>query len=281
MFLDAYYCPQTFCSTQDLAQSWMRASRGDFKPLAKSKFSRILVHGGEKGSAVYGEMAVFYTFSQQKGRGQSGNVWFCGDGANIAMSLAFCPPDLDAEVLFCLDMALSLGVLRYVRRINPDSCLKWPNDVYIGLRKLAGILVETRIEGWRIAGICFGIGLNLNQLHFPDGLPNPVSFRQVDGVVRDLPQESLQLAMDVVESYTAFMDRYASLGQEAGALFNFYKAEYLAALLFYGQYRDYCFQNQRIQARMEDVDETGHLWLRNAHGKLFSAGIKELRYILP
>ena len=59
-------------------------------------------------------VGVFYTFSQQKGRGQAGNEWFCGRGDNIAMTLVFQPRELEAMYLFCLDMALSMGM-----RIKP------------------------------------------------------------------------------------------------------------------------------------------------------------------
>lgn len=275
MELDWHYYPETHCSTQDLAKEWsagnLRRTRTECRLDGEScSVDRAALRG----------IAVFCTFSQQKGRGQAGNVWFGGKGDNIAMTLAFYPENLDASDLFSLDMALSLGLLRYARRIDARCCLKWPNDLYSGLRKLAGILLETRIRGTHVEEVYFGIGLNMNQEFFPENLPNPISFRQLDGKVRDLEKESCQLASDIGNAYDMFLCQKDKAG-ERGGLFEIYKKEYLGSMLFYGQWRDFLFRGKRVHARIEDVDECGCLWLRDSLDGMFLADIKELRYCLP
>ncbi len=267
MWFDWHYCPEPELSTQDLAMDWMRAqgnARGESGRLSQDEM---------------GCMCVFHTFSQQKGRGQAGNAWYCGRGRNIALTLGFCPVNLDSSLLFVLDMALSLGVLRYARRSEASCCLKWPNDVYAGMRKLAGILMETRIEGPWVRSVCLGVGVNVNQEVFPEWIPNPVSFKQLDGRHRELESESRQLAEDLAEAALLFMEnRKSRTGQD---LFLQYKEAYLAALLFYGQYQDFCFRGETVRARIEDVDEDGRLRLCTGNGRWIEAGIKELRYCLP
>ena len=280
MCLDWHYYRETSFSTQDLAKSWLSANR---QPVSAKEDAESGLDSGliSQRTMEMDRVGVFYTFSQQKGRGQAGNEWFCGRGDNIAMTLVFQPRELEAMYLFCLDMALSMGILRYARRINADCCLKWPNDLYSGNRKLAGILMETRIAGTQVEEVYLGIGLNMNQEVFPENLPNPVSFRQLDGMVRDLQEESRQLAVDISNAYDSFMKRLAGNRGKEESVFERYKKEYLDSLLFRGQWRDFFFRGEIVHARIEDVDECGHLWLRDRQGRMFSSDIKELRYCLP
>jgi BirA family biotin operon repressor/biotin-[acetyl-CoA-carboxylase] ligase len=70
--------------------------------------------------------------------------------------------------------------------INNRVEIKWPNDIYVGDKKICGILIENRLQGNTIKESIIGIGLNVNQTVFKSDAPNPVSIRQLTGKETDL-----------------------------------------------------------------------------------------------
>lgn len=215
---------------------------------------------------------VVYTFCQQKGRGQGNNAWFCGEHKNIAASFVFHPLFLNAEHLFYLDMALSLGVLRYARTQNEHFLLKWPNDLFWQEKKAGGLLMETNVCENKVQRLCFGVGLNINQEVFPSDLPCPVSFFGIDGKTRDLLQTIKELARQIEASYTAFKEAYLQHRFREG------KKEYLEALLYKDQWRDFVYENRVEKACIRDVEDNGRLILEKPDGGFIRADVKELKY---
>ena len=75
----------------------------------------------------------------------------------------------------------TLAVRDWLRREGVPAVIKWPNDIYVGNRKICGMLVENSLSGRNIAASVIGIGLNLNQTVFPGQLINPVSLKLLTG----------------------------------------------------------------------------------------------------
>lgn len=112
---------------------------------------------------------VVITSDQTAGRGQRGNSWEALPGQNITMSVILKPDFLSASSQFQLNIAVSLGVHDFLSRYIPEGLsIKWPNDIYVGNRKMGGILIENTLAGSRISHAIAGIGLNINQLSFSD-----------------------------------------------------------------------------------------------------------------
>jgi len=111
------------------------------------------------------EGTVVMARSQTKGRGRRGREWFDKPGESILMSIILRPKlplNRYSELAFVAAVALA-ECLRDACGVEP--ALKWPNDVLIGGRKVAGILVEAD-QGAAIVGI----GVNVNQSEFPHEL---------------------------------------------------------------------------------------------------------------
>jgi BirA family transcriptional regulator, biotin operon repressor / biotin---[acetyl-CoA-carboxylase] ligase len=108
---------------------------------------------------------VVTAFEQTAGRGRRGNVWFAPAGACLLYSALLRP--FDAEGAPVLPLAVPLAVCEAAEAIAPVRCqVKWPNDVWIDERKVAGVLVEARPdEGWAV------IGIGLNVAIRPDEFP--------------------------------------------------------------------------------------------------------------
>ena len=132
--------------------------------------------------------AVVTAAYQTAGRGQRGNGWESEPGRNLLFSMLYYPPaDLPPSRQFQISKAVALAVAETVDRLldgydHPEVCIKWPNDIYVGDRKIAGILIENALQSsTRIAHSIIGVGLNVNQREFRSGAPNPVSAVNITG----------------------------------------------------------------------------------------------------
>ena len=76
---------------------------------------------------------------------------------------------------------IALGACDFISRYVSGCSVKWPNDIYVGDRKISGILIEHSIMGRYVGGSLCGIGVNINQERFLSDAPNPVSLFQLIG----------------------------------------------------------------------------------------------------
>ena len=112
---------------------------------------------------------IVITSDQTSGRGQRGNTWETLPGQNITMSVILKPDFLNASQQFSLNIAISLGIYAFLSKyISEELKIKWPNDIYVGNRKMGGVLIENTLSGSRISFAIVGIGLNINQLEFSE-----------------------------------------------------------------------------------------------------------------
>ena len=106
---------------------------------------------------------------QTAGRGQFGSKWQANPRENITISIILCPKFLLVKQQFLLNAAMALGVYDFINEIigySSELTIKWPNDIYVGNQKIAGILIENSIQQDVINNSIIGIGLNINQKTF-------------------------------------------------------------------------------------------------------------------
>jgi len=127
-------------------------------------------------------LSVLSALEQTEGRGQRGNTWTSNAGENLLFSivLKLSPDDsglgvLDARNQFALNEIAALSVVDFLRSHEIQAQIKWPNDIYVGSRKICGILIENSLRGKHVSSSIIGIGLNINQRNFDVNLPNPTS----------------------------------------------------------------------------------------------------------
>lgn len=122
------------------------------------------------------EGTVIVTYCQTAGRGQIGSSWTAEPYKNIAFSLILYPRFLAVQRQFLLNQAISLAARDFLAGyLDGQVQVKWPNDIYVGQRKIAGILIQNTLSGRRFASSIAGLGINVNQMIFPPELPNPTS----------------------------------------------------------------------------------------------------------
>ena len=95
---------------------------------------------------------VILTWRQTQGRGQATNRWESAPGKNISMTVIFRPECLEAGKQFAVSMVIALGCLDFLSHYVEGVTVKWPNDVYVGERKISGILIEHRVAGFQLLG---------------------------------------------------------------------------------------------------------------------------------
>lgn len=131
-------------------------------------------------------LSVYAARFQTAGRGQRGNRWESAAGDNLTFSILMQPdgleiPQIGAGRQFMISEIASLTVASYLDSIGISPKIKWPNDIYVGNRKICGMLIENTLDGDRIAASVIGIGMNLNQTEFPPSLVNPTSVMKLKG----------------------------------------------------------------------------------------------------
>jgi BirA family biotin operon repressor/biotin-[acetyl-CoA-carboxylase] ligase len=118
------------------------------------------------------EGTVIWARHQRAGRGQAGTRWLDAPGQNLTFSLIYYPVFLEAAEAFRLSKVAALGLREAVQQVLPavPVQIKWPNDILVDKQKVAGILIENQLEGKQLRSSVIGMGLNVNQLHFPEEL---------------------------------------------------------------------------------------------------------------
>jgi BirA family biotin operon repressor/biotin-[acetyl-CoA-carboxylase] ligase len=121
-----------------------------------------------EGMAEHG-MAIRADF-QTHGKGQLGNVWQAEESKNLLLSVILDTQHFAIENQFYLNAAACLSVadMLMTKYDLRDVSIKWPNDIYAGNKKIAGILIENNIRGNSWTNAIIGIGLNVNQTQFAD-----------------------------------------------------------------------------------------------------------------
>ncbi len=211
---------------------------------------------------------ILYADLQTAGRGQKGNGWESEKGANILATFVVCSP-LKAIEQFQLNQVFSLGVVRFLERFLPSDRIhiKWPNDIYVDLKKIAGILIEHEIMGSNISASFIGIGLNINQSEFSSLLPNPTSLILENNQEFDVKQCLVQLA----EDFEYYYDQLKSEDVHR---------KYLSKLLFFNELREYKHLDNPIKARICGISDFGFLQLQTENGALIECDLKEINYLL-
>ncbi|MHB8875967.1 MAG: biotin--[acetyl-CoA-carboxylase] ligase [Myxococcaceae bacterium] len=119
--------------------------------------------------AFHGEVVICET--QTAGRGRRGRAWISPPGLNLYFS-AILRPELPPQRAPELTLVAAVAVAETLREAGAEAGIKWPNDVHVGGRKIAGILTELAADTERVHYVVLGVGVNLNSTpsDFPDEL---------------------------------------------------------------------------------------------------------------
>ena len=147
---------------------------------------------GARAGAAHG--SVFLADEQTAGRGRRGHSWLAAPGESLLFSVLM-RPKLEIAHVSALTLAIGLAVRDAVRPlITATPELKWPNDLLVGGKKLAGVLVESQLQGAELQAVVMGVGLNVATREFPPEISTIATSLALLGAVR-LEREPLLLAL--------------------------------------------------------------------------------------
>ena len=218
------------------------------------------------------ETSCIVAYHQSEGKGRGKNIWESEKGKNLTISVACFPVFLPAEKQFFLNKAMALSVYDLVSELVPKKTIsiKWPNDIYIGDEKVAGMLIQSAVQNNKIKYAIIGIGININQEKFPVHLPNPTSVIKHSKSAKDL--------VKTLKNYLSIFEKYYEMLKSG--MMSEIDSKYLQALYRFGQRSAFNFDKQKIHACICGVNEYGWLQLVSDDGTLFSGDMNKVKMIL-
>lgn len=220
---------------------------------------------------------------QTAGKGMGENRWESKPGENLLFSIALNVSFLKAEEQFRISQAVAVAILNVIspKLLTPsnssnslnslNSSIKWPNDIYVGSKKLAGILIQNSISGMMMQTTIIGIGLNVNQLKFGKDIPNPVSLKMLTRSGFDLKSLFDEL---IVNIKNAVEDLRTEQGREI------IDSAYRNNLFRCGEWAEYDYKGEVKTMIINGYDKYGRLCLSDKDGHEVVCDIKEIRFIL-
>lgn len=219
-----------------------------------------------KGTAKDG--TVILSAYQTGGKGQGTNTWISSAGENLLFSIILKPQSLPADRQFFLSMSISWGIAGFLETLVKPVQIKWPNDILINNKKIAGILIENTVSGMNLNASVIGIGLNVNQDVFPEGISHATSLKLESGREFDL-NHALEELTDWLNScvMSVYEEQYGTV-----------KVNYLNRLWLLNKWANYSDASGKFEGRITDVTDSGELMVLQRSGEIKNYGFKEIAF---
>jgi BirA family biotin operon repressor/biotin-[acetyl-CoA-carboxylase] ligase len=221
------------------------------------------------GKYNWNEGTIVLARQQLNGRGQMNNSWESEPDKNLLVSIILYPEFLPAHYQFLLSKVIALAVAGVVKKITNNVFIKWPNDVYAGNKKIAGILIENSIMGMNIGWSVCGVGLNVNQQKFYSDAHNPVSLIHFSKIEIQLNEILYLLSEEVDKWYGCLKD--GEVGQIDSA--------YLDLMYRYREKALYRDENGTFTGTITGINEIGQLQIKKESGKTATYNFKQVEFL--
>ena len=249
----------------------MTRTNNSYKTIHKNEVDSTNAYAAEyiTKNKVYNRV-IIVADNQPKGRGQRTNKWESEANKNLTISVIYEPTFIEACNQFLISEVVSLGVCDYLSENINDVSIKWPNDIYIKDKKVAGILIEHVIKGSVLSSSICGIGLNVNQEKFLSDAPNPISMKQSSGFDYNLDRELQKLINCIDKRYRQLEEaEYEKLGEDYHEVM--YRRE---------GFHKFKENSEVFDAKIVCVNELGQLILENRREEQKIYNFKEIAFVV-
>jgi BirA family biotin operon repressor/biotin-[acetyl-CoA-carboxylase] ligase len=220
--------------------------------------------------AGHGEVVV--AEAQTGGRGRRGRSWVMAPGRNAAFSVVLRPAGLPTSRAPELTLVASLAICDALRRAGVDAGIKWPNDILVKGRKIAGILTELAAEPDEVHWVVVGVGVNVNALaqDFPPELREQATSLLIE---RGQPAPRALFLAACLSLLEEWYDRHAEEGFEP------IREAWKERSVTLGREVLVQLDGREVEGRAEDLDATGALLVRTPAGleRITSGDVTMLR----
>lgn len=207
---------------------------------------------------------------QTAGRGRQNRTWISHIPGNLCLSLVLKP---DSATLAQLPLAnlsqlLAVCTCHVLENCQTTPTLKWPNDVQLGGRKIAGILAETTTQGTDFLGLVLGIGVNLNlDAATLATIEQPATSLSMH-LNRTIPVHDFCTAL--LQEFFAYYDSFMNAG------FGLIREDFLQRSPFLGSQIRLCVGSRTLHAIALDVNQEGALVIKDPLGQVQVVSIAEM-----
>jgi len=196
---------------------------------------------------------VFLAEKQLAGKGRKDRTWLSAKGLNLTFSILLTNETVAELNINHINLIASLAVSMAIENLYQlRTELKWPNDVLIDKKKVAGILIETSIKGKNIERVVLGMGINLNQIAFHGEFNFPPTSLKLE-LGTDIDRENF-----LAEILNLFEELLLELGSNPGNILNDWrsKCEMIGDKIT-------ITENDKVKTGIfHDIDENGYLLLK-------------------
>ena len=219
----------------------------------------------------YREGDVVWADFQTAGRGQRGHEWHSRKGENLTFSVVLEPTFVPIAEQFSVSEVVALSLVDMLAEYGIEAKIKWTNDIYVGDKKLVGILIEHSLASTTLRRTIVGVGINVNQTEFDPLIPNPVSMAQLLG--RELNAE------EVLQCFLKCLQKnYEHLRKGGVASLH---CRYNTLLYRLNEYHTYALPSgEKFQAKIIGTAPSGALRLENEQGESKDYLFKEVEFLI-
>ncbi len=203
---------------------------------------------------------VVVSNDQKKGRGRRNKNWF-SNKKSLTFSFSV---QLDNEISsWGLNMAISLSLIQALNDVGIKSMIKYPNDIIVDNKKIAGILTEVILAKNKKYCIV-GVGLNVNNTSFPREITNAVSIKEL--VFRSISKEAL--LKSILFNLNSFIKK------------RFLKKYYMLALYGSQEYVSCRYQGNFISVKILNITDKGILTISPKNSSILTVSDLDLKFLL-
>lgn len=217
------------------------------------------------------EGTLILAHTQTAGRGLAQNTWYAEPGTSLTFSLILYPSHIPGNRLFDLSILTANVLAATLDSLYPGFAVqvKWPNDLLLNEKKIAGILIENTWQSSRLSACILGIGLNLNTRHFPESLR--------DKATSLLLETGIEISAEVF--FLHFLSRLEGAYLQSRRIgYDFQKPEYLSRLWRYQEWVTYHWDNQQQEGMIIGVSPDGRLAVQTRENQVKYFDLKEIVY---
>ena len=219
----------------------------------------------------YREGDVVWADFQTAGRGQRGHLWHSRKGENLTFSAVLEPSFVPIAEQFSVSEVVALSLVDMLAEYGIEAKIKWTNDIYVGDKKLVGILIEHSLSSTALRRTIVGVGINVNQTEFDSSIPNPVSMAQLLGQELD--------AEKVLQCFLKHLQRNYEMLRNGG------KVElhdrYNSLLYRKNEYHTYALPSgEKFSAQILGTAPSGALRLEDEEGNTKDYLFKEVEFVI-
>ena len=213
---------------------------------------------------------IVRTNFQNRGRGQGDHQWESEKDKNLLFSIVFEPKHIPVEKIFFVSKFISLCLVDLIDKYGASAVIKWPNDILVEGKKIAGILIENTITGKQVKRCIAGVGLNINQDFSINNL-NAVS-------LKELTDKEFDISTLFHEFIEIFKSKEFLLEENYLQQIN---QEYFKKLYKFNQVGLFKNQQGQFKAIINNVQDDGQIVLENQSCELEKFSFGEIEYLLP